>query len=252
MFIHVYIYLLVLVTRFVVGVSNVAKDILEKITEESGKYDDMMLLPDVTDSKSSLSQRTLDSFSLAVANFQFTYALKCDEDSIVDVPRIATELYQRQSTDRLYWGYFSGAKFLMKVGPYTETNWYICEKYTPIAAGGGYILSRDLAELLSINRDLVTWYVAEDATVSAMLTPYNIERKHDTRLNTPGWPNRGCKEPYLITHKIDADQIPILYESLTSFGSLCSSRTGWHFYMGYLYNWNTLPSSCCRINHSLP
>ena len=238
--------------RFVVGVAKIPKEIMGKVIEESNKYSDVMVLPDVTDSKASLSQRTFDSFSLALDNLKFTYVLKCDDDSVVDVPRIATELQQRERTDRLYWGYFSGAKFLMKVGPYTESDWFICERYTPIAAGGGYILSRDLIELLTINKDLVTWYVAEDATVSAALTPYNIERRHDSRFNTPGWPSRGCKDPYLITHKIEPQDIYPLYQSLVMEGCLCSQRTRWHLYMGYLYNWTALPSNCCFINHALP
>lgn len=238
--------------RFVVGVSKISQELMTKVKDESRAYNDIMVLDDVTDSKASLSQRTLDSFSLAVSNFEFRYVLKCDDDSIVDVPRIATELQQRERSDRLYWGYFSGAKFLMKIGPYTENKWFICEKYTPIAAGGGYILSRDVITLLTLNKDLVTWYVAEDATVSAALSPYNIERKHDTRFNTPGWPSRGCKDPYLITHKIEPQDIYSLYQSLIMEGCLCSQRTRWHLYMGYLYNWTALPSKCCYINHGLP
>ena len=225
---------------------------MEELKKESLEYNDLMLMTNVTDSKETLTRRTFESFSEVVTKFKFQYALKCDDDSIADVQRIATELFERKRRDRLYWGYFSGAKFLMSFGPYTETRWYICEKYTPIAAGGGYIVSRDVAELLAKNKDVVTWYIAEDATVSAVLSPYNIERKHDTRFNTPGWPSRGCKKPYLMSHQIDDEHMSLLYESLTTEGSLCSSKTHWHLFIGYLYNWTALPSNCCRINYALP
>lgn len=225
---------------------------MEKITAEANQVNDVMILPDVTDSKSTLTKRTLDSFSLAIEKFEFSYVLKCDDDSVADLPRLASELQRRESKDRLYWGYFSGAKFLMSFGPYTETHWYICEKYTPIAGGGGYILSKDLVHLLTVNKDLITWYIAEDASISAALSPYNIERKHDSRFNTPGWPSRGCKDPYLITHKIEPDEISTLYKSLIMEDQICSWRTRWHLYNGYLYNWTSLPSQCCLINHSLP
>lgn len=225
---------------------------MSHVTAENNEFNDLMILPDVTDSKSTLSQRTLDGFSLAIEQFEFDYILKCDDDTVADLPRLATELQHRKTKDRLYWGYFSGAKFIMGFGPYKEAHWYICDKYTPIAGGGGYIVSKDVVDLLTVNKHLISWYIAEDATVSAALSPYNIERKHDSRFNTPGWPSRGCKDPFLITHKIEPEEIYPLYKSLIMEDQICSWRTRWNLYNGYLYNWTTLPATCCLINHSLP
>ena len=199
----------------------------------------------------SLTQRTLYGFKHVYEHYRFDYVLKCDDDTYVDVFRVASELQRRPSKERLYWGGYWGKGKILFIGTYRETQWTLCDRYLPYAYGGGYILSRDLIQLLVENAPQLKQYKSEDVSMGAWLSLYNIERKHDARLNTGGY-SRGCKWPYLISHKVAVGDIYKLHNALTVDGVFGSQRTYYHRYHGHLYNWTALPSDCCRSNPEIP
>ena len=211
----------------------------------------MIILPTVTDSATTLTQRTLYGFKDVYERFKFDYILKCDDDDFVDVLRLATELHKRTSKSRLYWGAFRGYAPLLHWGVYRETNWTICNRYLPYARGGGYILSRDLIQLFVKSEPYLKQYKSEDVSVGAWLAPHNIERKHDSRFNTRAF-MKGCKWPYLISHKISPSTMYSLQSSLEAEGTFCSQRTYYHHYHGYLYNWTSPQYQCCNSNDDVP
>lgn len=167
--------------------------------------------------------------------YKFDYLMKCDDDTFVDVPRIASELHQRNHKGLLYWGEMVRGPVLTS-GIFEETHWSACSDYFPYAFGGGYVLSRDLVELIVDNRHLKI-YLSEDVSVSAWLAALNIERRHDSRYNKES-KSRRCKSVYLVTHKVSPKRIFSLIRSLTEEGRICGKRTRWNKlnYQGYLYN----------------
>ena len=205
----------------------------------------------MTDSKLTLTARTLDGFVFAAENFNFDYVLKCDDDTFVDVLRIATELQLRTSKTRLYWGQQRGGGRLMIFGPYREDSWSVCNRYLPYALGGGYILSADLIQLLASNEAHLKRYKCEDVSVGAWLAPYNIERVHDVRFNTATL-SKGCKAPFLISHKVSPDDMDIMQDSMMNEGAMCSWRNQWTGRTGLHYNWTAPPSSCCTKHFDVP
>ena len=237
--------------RFVLGTSSVDSDALKRLQVESDRYGDMIFLPTVTDSLFTLTQRTLDGFKHAIQHFKFEYVLKCDDDTFVDVLRLASEVHNEHNGGRLYWGMFRGQGKVLSIGTYRETHWSTCNKYLPYALGGGYVLSRDIAELLVENRPCLMQYKCEDVAIGAWLSPYNIARKHDARFNTASY-TRGCKPPYLISHKVSTAEMHLLQDSLKQEGTFCSWRTYFHRYHGYLYNWTAPLARCCLYNEEVP
>ena len=237
--------------RFVLGGSGVSPDKLHQLEIESSKHQDMVILPTVTDSLYTLTQRTLYGFKDAYGRFKFDYILKCDDDDFVDVLRLATELHKRPSKEHLYWGAFRGYASVLFWGAYRETHWSICNKYFPYAYGGGYILSRDLIQLLVESEPYLKQYKSEDVSVAAWLAPYNVERKHDSRFNTRAY-TKGCKWPYLVSHKVPPSAMYSLQSSLEAEGTFCSWRTYFHRYHGYLYNWTSPHYQCCNSNDDVP
>ena len=211
----------------------------------------MIILPTVSDSLTTLTKRTLYGLKYAYEHYRFDYVLKCDDDNFVDVLRLASELHKRPTKGRLYWGAFRGGGKILSFGTYRESQWSVCNEYLPYAFGGGYILSRDLTQLLVENEPFLKQYKSEDVSVGAWLSAYNIERKHDARLNT-GAVSRGCKQPYLISHKVSPSSMYSLKSSLMAEGTFCSWRTYLHRYHGYLYNWTSPLSHCCKSNDDVP
>lgn len=180
------------------------------------------------------------------------YVLKCDDDTFIDVLRIASELQWRKSTKLLYWGYMGGNSQVNHYGRYGEHSWNVCESYVPYALGGGYVLSQELTGILAMNADHLQRYNCEDVSVGAWLAPYSMEIKHDTRFNVNS-PSRGCKDPYLISHKVSADRMLSYHQSMMLEGRMCSWRTYGYGVSGYIYNWKARHSSrCCRKNSFVP
>ncbi len=239
-------------SRFVLGGENVDAMLLKDVQKESENHGDIAILPDVTDSFYSLTSRTLKSFKYAENHLhKFLYVMKCDDDSMVDVRRVASELQLRKRKNRLYWGYMDGSSAPQNwFSRYYEKNWFICKKYITYAYGDGYILSRDLVELLAQNEQFLnTAYNNEDAAVGAWLAPYNFEYKHDSRF---GAHSRGCKDPFLLLHKVSISDMLYYHNSYSEVNRYCSQRTYWHSGYGYLYNWNVTPSYCCPRNSEVP
>ena len=237
--------------RFVVGADRLGLDQLKQLLAEAERFGDMMILDDIPDSEASLTSRTLDSFSLSLQQFQFKYILKCDDDTFVDLGRVASELQRRQYHARFYWGFMMGHNRIHSYGRYREDDWSVCDHYLPYAAGGGYVVSRDLVELLAQNRAHLKRYKCEDVSLGAWLAPYNIERRHDTRFNTES-KSRGCKSVFMVSHKVFPSDMFQMHESLQLEGTLCAGNRQWYGYDGFIYNWTISTDHCCRRRYGVP
>lgn len=229
-----------------------ASGVMEAVMKELESHGDILVFPTVRDSLQALTHRTLVSFRYAYKWLDFEYILKCDDDTFVDVRRVATELQLRSSKKPLYWGYMRGGGAVLSLGTYSETHWEICDSYVPYALGGAYVISREVVGVLEVNARHLRLYKCEDVSVGAWLAPYNIELKHDARFNTNSV-SRGCKSPYLVSHKVSVEKMFAYQESLVLEGAMCSWRTYSYGYNGYLYNW-TAPrtTNCCRKNIYVP
>ena len=237
--------------RFVIGGAGLGLELVNELQAEAERNGDMIILYNVRDAQASLTNRTLDGFTYVLENFQFNYIMKCDDDTFVDLPRVATELQHRQYHARFYWGFMMGHNRIHHHGRYGEREWSLCDHYLPYAAGGGYVISHDLVELLVENRGTLKRYVCEDVSVGAWLAPYNIERRHDTRFNTESQ-SRGCKAVYLVSHKVSPADMYKMYESLQVDGTLCSDSNQWNSYDGFLYDWTSVTTKCCTRKYGVP
>ena len=238
--------------RFVLGGFNVSTAAMQNLTVENKIYKDMIFLPDVPDSHDTLTLRTLRGFEHFVnKSLNYQYMLKCDDDTFINLKTIASELKEMNGEGRVYWGEFQGACNVISEGPYAEFNWHVCEAYVPYAYGGGYILSRDLVELLAMNAPYLRLYSNEDVSVGAWLAPYSLRNRHDARFNT-GSNSRGCKRQFIVSHKISAETMYSYFASLSRDGYFCSRRNRWYGWRGHTYNWRKIPSKCCRHSRRIP
>ena len=236
--------------RFVLGGKDIPKSTHIRLLEEQRVFHDLIILDNVTDSHDSLTERTLQGFLYMIRNnHQFTYLLKCDDDTFVNIATIAKELSLRTHHGRFYWGEIWGANLN---GTYAELGWSICETYLPYAFGGGYVLSRDLVVLMAQNTPSLKVYNNEDVSIGAWLAPYNVEVVHDARFDT-GSESRGCKPEYIVTHTILEPQLVEKYfHTMKKRGMFCTQKDQWSRYAGHVYDWSGPPSQCCKPKLSIP
>ena len=233
--------------RFVLGGKNLSRETKDLLAPEVADHSDMIILNQVTDEHETLTERTLESFQHIInKDYEFSYVLKCDDDTFVDIKAIVDNLRSMNWKQMLYWGEFVGGYTVLEEGIYAEHNWFVCEKYIPYAFGGGYVLSRDLIELVAQNSPYLQQYMNEDVSLASWLSPYNLVRVHDQKFDT-GSDSKGCMKPFIVAHKISTDSMRKYYKSLRREGRMCGHRTRTRKHWNrHMYDWSQPPTQCCK------
>lgn len=174
-----------LVHHFVIGSAGLSADLMLHLSAEQSKYNDLLILP-IDDAYSKLTNKVLQTFvwlnEQANYGLNFSYILKCDDDSFVQINLLYEEIealekklitnnlsslnnefqtvnFQKLNTDatknliHIYWGYFYGNAKIKTQGKWKETNWIHCDNYIPYTLGGGYVISKGLVSYLARNSD---------------------------------------------------------------------------------------------------
>ncbi|KPI93379.1 Beta-1,3-galactosyltransferase 6 [Papilio xuthus] len=195
------------------------------------------------------------------------YVIKCDDDSFVRIDLIVKDLdafapsmnapelnkfvtfkEHLPTYKGLYWGYFNGHAEVFLTGKWQEKGWFLCDNYLPYALGGGYVISRRIVDYIAQNMDFLSFYNAEDVSMGVWTASLNaINRVHDVRFDTE-WKSRGCKDNMLIRHKQTTSDMFQMYKSLAQSNGQKLCNTEELHRKTYFYNWNVLPSSCCKRN----
>ena len=167
--------------RFFVGTHSLNKRLLEMLHKEQTSHHDIVMLDQLVDSYQNLTSKTVQTMKWTAQHVNFTYYLKCDDDSYPLLNTIISELQERRQTGRLYWGHFFVHFYVPTRGKNFDKSWFLTKQYTPFAIGGAYILSVDLIHVIVGLEKCLQLYQNEDVSVGLWLAPYQIERKHDYR-----------------------------------------------------------------------
>ena len=166
--------------RFAIGVRGIDVNLTKQLADENSTHKDLIFFEDLKENKSALTNKTLKLMQWACNNVNFTYFLKCDDDTYVFINRMLLELRKRPTTKRLYYGIIDKKGKPKKEGnAWSDLDWDLAETYLPYALGGGYILSSDLVNLIVEDIEYLQWRPNEDTAVGSWLAPYNYERRHD-------------------------------------------------------------------------
>ena len=228
-------------TKFVIGTRGLDRETAQKLEIENLKHDDMVLFPDLLDNYNNLGYKTLAGLIWFDKNVNYSYLLKCDDDTFVIPDKIEDELLLRNGSQGLYWGYFTGENYPLTKGKWAETNWKFCDNYFPYAYGGGYVLSADIVHRIVVNADAMIVYKNEDVSVGAWTVSFHMERKHDVRFDSSY--SRGCKNNFLVTHQPELKHFNEKHHLYNTSRKLCAKE---ELVGQYEYDWTTSPSKCCK------
>ncbi|KAG7212487.1 hypothetical protein KM043_012800 [Ampulex compressa] len=238
---------------FVVGTLDILPEQRDTLQSEKRKFNDLLLLPRLTDSYATLTKKVLFALKEIYDYYEFDFLIKCDDDTFVLIHKILKELdkWQSKGTKKeLYWGFFNGRAQVKRSGPWKETDWILCDYYLPYALGGGYILSYNLVKFIANNWEILKLHRSEDVSIGLWLAPLaNIERKHDVRFDTE-YRSRGCSNQYIVTHKQTIENMKNMHEFHQASGALCVKEV--RNRMSYHYNWTVPPSQCCNPQSGIP
>lgn len=241
---------------FIIGIADLNLDLKLRLEQENLKQRDLILLNNLHDNFLNLTLKLMQGINFLNTHLAFNYLLKCDDDSFIRIDLIVKELETRrrqmQREDRnsycYYWGFFDGRAKVLKVGKWQELDYNLCDLYIPYALGGGYILSKQCVQFIVNNQNVLKKFKNEDASVGTWLAVIQPEYKHDIRFDTE-FRSRGCNNNYIVQHKITQIEMIERYQNLITNGKLCPREFKQRG--SYEYNWNNLPSKCCKRNSSI-
>ncbi|XP_065903353.1 beta-1,3-galactosyltransferase 6-like [Dysidea avara] len=168
--------------RFAMGTEDINSNLSTLLTRENDIYKDMIFFENFKENKSALTNKTLLLITWAHENVNFTYFLKCDDDTFVFVKRTIAELLRRPTTTRLYYGKIQKGRPKKKNSPWQDPGWNLGDTYLPYALGGAYIISSDLIGLVAEGSEYLQWHPNEDTAVGSWLAPYKYERRDNEKI----------------------------------------------------------------------
>jgi galactosylxylosylprotein 3-beta-galactosyltransferase len=112
---------------FAVGNENLSEEVSKKLDEENNGNEDLLVLP-IQETYTTLTQKILASFVHIERNVNFSFLLKVDDDSFVNLAIIVEELRNSKYNRGLYWGFFDGRAPVQKKGKWAEVDYVICDR----------------------------------------------------------------------------------------------------------------------------
>ena len=204
--------------KFSIGTEGISTPDMDKLALEESTYGDLLLLPHLKDSYTTLTRKVLESFVALNNFFSFSYLLKCDDDTYVVLDTILSELAQRESKRSYFWGKMFQSNPILRHGKWAEKNWFLCETYIPYASGGGYVLSQDLVSYITSNSDAIVLYHNEDVSVGVWISPYAVERRCDPRFNVL---DLVCNSSNIVIHYQTVKDMALRQSSYNKYGTIC-------------------------------
>lgn len=238
--------------RFVIGTKDRPTSALARLACENKHHGDLVLLPNVSDGLPDLpsSKKLLASFEWAEAHVEYSFLLKCNSASFVLLEHIVSSLQHRHANESLMWGFFAGSEHVEREGSMGEPNWYLCTTFLPYPQGGGYVITRDLLQILVQASQDLEHFNRGDIALGVWLAPFNnINRIHDVQFNS-GYYSRGCNNAYVVSHRETGASMREKSEQLAKAGMLCKEEV--QSRLSYIYNWNGPVSKCCVRQRGVP
>ncbi|OCT72680.1 beta-1,3-galactosyltransferase 6 [Xenopus laevis] len=234
--------------RFVIGTEGLGEEDSAALEMEQRRHGDLLLLSDLRDSYENLTAKLLRMYVWLEHNVDYKFVLKADDDTFARLDLLLEELRPKEA-HRLYWGFFSGRGRVKSAGKWKESGWLLCDSYLPYALGGGYVLSWDLVQYLSLTQHFLAHWLSEDVSLGAWLAPVALNRLHDPRFDTE-YKSRGCNNKYLVTHKQSIEDMLEKHQTLAKEGRLCKEEI--KLRLSYIYDWAVPPSQCCQRKDGIP
>nr|CAD7459129.1 unnamed protein product [Timema tahoe] len=150
----------------------------EMLRSESDQFEDMMLV-DLVDVYRNLPAKLLHFIKRVYETHNFSYILKTDDDTFVDVLQVTRALsYFEGVTPSLWvWSSFKEMWPVAWAGKWGE-QYYRALSYPPFPCGAGYVISKGVAQFLATTADkfLYTGFQGEDVAMGIWLAGVNLTR----------------------------------------------------------------------------
>ena len=112
---------------FIVGNENLSEVVSKQLNEEITNNKDVLVLP-IQETYTTLTQKVLAAFVQVDRNIKFSFLLKVDDDTFVNLSIMIDELRNSNYNEGLYWGFFDGRAPVQKTGKWAEMDYILCDR----------------------------------------------------------------------------------------------------------------------------
>ncbi|GAB4840019.1 hypothetical protein Ancab_020728 [Ancistrocladus abbreviatus] len=190
----------------------------EELWNEAKTYGDIQVMPFV-DYYSLITWKTVAICIFGTDVVSAKYVMKTDDDAFVRVDELLTSLCRVNVTQGLLYGLINSDSHPHRS---TDSKWYITpeewpeETYPPWAHGPGYVVSRDIANAVSMRhqRGLLKMFKLEDVAMGiwiADLKNGGLQITYEKELRVY---NEGCKDGYVVAHYQGPSEMLCLWRKL--------------------------------------
>ncbi|XP_059443377.1 hydroxyproline O-galactosyltransferase HPGT1-like [Corylus avellana] len=169
-----------IIVRFVIGRSANRGDSLDKqIDDENRQTNDFIILEGQGEPPEELPRNTKSFFIHAVENWDAEFYAKVNDDVYVNIDALGAMLTTHLDEPRLYIGCMkSGEVFSEPTHIWYEPDWWKFgdkKGYFQHASGELYVISKTLAQFISINRSSLRMYAHDDVSTGSWFIGLDVK-----------------------------------------------------------------------------
>jgi len=183
-----------IVVRFIVGRSANRGDTFDReIDDENRSTKDFLILDDHIESDEELPKKTKSFFANAAETFDAAFYAKVNDDIYINVDTLSAMLETHWDKPRVYIGCMkSGEVFSDSTHKWYEPDWWKFgdgKSYFRHASGEMFVISRAVAQFISINRSLLRTYAHDDVSVGSWMIGLAVKHVNEAKLCCSSWPS---------------------------------------------------------------
>ncbi|XP_074575306.1 hydroxyproline O-galactosyltransferase HPGT1-like [Curcuma longa] len=180
------------VARFVIGRSANRGDSADReIDNENWKTNDFIILDNHVETSEEQPKKTKLFLAHAAEAWDAEFYAKINDDVYVNIDVLGTMLASHLDKPRAYIGCMkSGEVFSDKSQKWFEPDWWKFgdgKSYFRHASGEMFVVSRALAQFISINRAILRTYAHDDVSVGSWMIGLNAQHINEGKLCCSSW-----------------------------------------------------------------
>ncbi|KMZ56462.1 Glycosyltransferase, family GT31 [Zostera marina] len=187
-----------IIVRFVIGISSNHADIMDRaIHEENRQTEDFIILDNHVEAQEDLSKKAKMFLSYAADTWDTEFYVKTNDKFIINIVSFEDMLQTYMDKPRVYIGCMkSGEVFSEQNHKWYEPDWWKfgdSKSYFRHASGEVYVISRALAQFISINRSILRTYAHDDVSVGSWFIGLDVKHVDEGKLCCSSWSGAICK-----------------------------------------------------------
>ncbi|KAF3781755.1 putative beta-1-3-galactosyltransferase 11 [Nymphaea thermarum] len=161
------------------------------IGEENAKTNDFIILDDYIEDSGELPRKTKSFFVQAADSWDAEFYAKVNDDVFVNLDGLVSTLRTYQREPRVYVGCMkSGEVFTEQSQKWYEPEWWRFgdgKSYFRHAAGQMFVLSRAVAQFVSINKAFLLTYAHDDVTIGSWMIGLDVKHADEAKFCCSSW-----------------------------------------------------------------